>query len=241
MGSQYYNYKGTNSIILLIVAGSDYEVVWADVGTNGRVSDGGVLSRSKFGELLYENKLNLPGLKPLPYREKPMPYVFIGDDAFALLPNFMKPYSTKKLDLSTRICNYRFSRARRISENVFGILTAQWRIFSSPIALPPEKVRNITTAVLILHNWLRSGKSKNAYIPSGLCDSYDFNLQTIVPGGWRKSEDNNCFLRLQPLQYGHKSSLEAKEVRNKFKEYFLNEGALSWQWQYCLQDVSQFF
>lgn len=112
MGSQYYNYKGTNSILLLIVAGSDYEVIWADVGMNGRVSDGGVLNRSKFGQLLYEDKLNLPDSKPLPYREKPVPYVFIGDDAFALLPNFMKPYSTKKLDLPTRICNYRFSLAR---------------------------------------------------------------------------------------------------------------------------------
>ena len=31
MGSQYYNYKGTNSMILMIVAGGNYEVIWADV------------------------------------------------------------------------------------------------------------------------------------------------------------------------------------------------------------------
>ena len=44
MGSQYYNYKGTNSIVLLVVAGSNYEVTWADVGMNGRISNGGVLT-----------------------------------------------------------------------------------------------------------------------------------------------------------------------------------------------------
>ena len=37
MGSQYYNYKGTHSIILMIVAGGNYEVVGADVGVNGSV------------------------------------------------------------------------------------------------------------------------------------------------------------------------------------------------------------
>ena len=51
MGSQYYNYKGTSSIIFLVVAGSKYNVIWADVGMNGRISDGGVLKRSKLGQM----------------------------------------------------------------------------------------------------------------------------------------------------------------------------------------------
>ena len=56
------------------------------------------------------------------------PYVFIGDDGYALQPNFMKPFSRKNLDLFTRICNYRFSSAKQISENVFGITTNPWRV-----------------------------------------------------------------------------------------------------------------
>ena len=47
MVSQYYHWKGTNSIVHLLVDGSSYEVTWADVGINGRISDGGVLKRSK--------------------------------------------------------------------------------------------------------------------------------------------------------------------------------------------------
>ena len=34
-GSHYYNYKGTHSIVLMAVAGPDYECVYADIGTNG--------------------------------------------------------------------------------------------------------------------------------------------------------------------------------------------------------------
>ena len=83
MGSQYYIYKGTHSIILMIVAGGNYEVVWADAGVNGRVSDDAVLKRSSLGHKLENNELDLPPPKPLPSRSQNVLYVLIGDDAFA--------------------------------------------------------------------------------------------------------------------------------------------------------------
>ena len=98
---------------------------------------------------------------PTPYlligRSVPAPCVFIGDDGFALQPNFMKPFLRKNLDLFGRICNYRFSRPRRISENVFGIITNRWRLYGSPISLHPEQVREITMRVLTLQKWLQGG------------------------------------------------------------------------------------
>ena len=109
MCSQHYNYTGTHSIILMIVAGGNYEVVLADVGVNDGVSDGAVLKRSSLGHKLENSELDLPPPKPLPSRSQNVPYVFIGDDAFSLQPNFMQPYGKKDLDLFTRICNYRFS------------------------------------------------------------------------------------------------------------------------------------
>ena len=94
---------------------------------------GGVLKRSKLSQMLEEGLLNLPASEPLPGGSVPSPYVLTGDDAFALQSNFMKQFSRENLDLFTRICNYRFSSAIQILENVFGIITNRWRVCGSPI------------------------------------------------------------------------------------------------------------
>ena len=45
--------------------------------------------------MLEEDTLNLPAPEPLPGRSVPTPYLFIGDHAFALQPNLMKPFQRK--------------------------------------------------------------------------------------------------------------------------------------------------
>ena len=47
-GSYYYNYKHTHSIILLAIAGPEYECLYADVGSNGRVNDSGVWAKAHY-------------------------------------------------------------------------------------------------------------------------------------------------------------------------------------------------
>lgn len=118
-GSFYYNYKGFNSVVLLAIANANYEFVMCDVGTNGRISDGGVLDNTRFGELLIEEKLNLPSPKRPDNSSKTLPYVFVGDEAFALRKDFLKPFSSRELTEERRVLNYRLSRARRVIEKCF--------------------------------------------------------------------------------------------------------------------------
>lgn len=134
--SHYYNHKGHNSIILMAVFGVDYECLWADVGANGRASDGGVWQRSGLKRLLssQDNSLCLPASKPLPHR----------DDAFGLAEYLMKPYPHSNLNTKQRIFIYRLCGMRRISENGFGILASRWRLFCAPVLLEPEKVKGST-------------------------------------------------------------------------------------------------
>ncbi|XP_045489739.1 uncharacterized protein LOC123690374 [Pieris rapae] len=47
-GSYFWNYKNFNSIVLMACANANYEFIWCEVGTNGRVSDGGAIQNTIF-------------------------------------------------------------------------------------------------------------------------------------------------------------------------------------------------
>lgn len=156
-GSQYYNYKETHSIVLMALADANYKITYANIGVNGIVSDGAVFNNNcGLSTALQENTLNLPPSEPLPGRTKAVPYVVVADDAFAVKPFLMKPYPIRNQPGINRIYNYRLSRARRIVENVFGILANRFRILRKAITLAPEKVTIITTTICVLHNFLMS-------------------------------------------------------------------------------------
>lgn len=145
--SDFVNYKGVNSIILLAVVDHDYCFRYINVGCNGKQSDGGVFQQSSLFEAL-ENNLLPPG------------GCLVGDDAFPLKTYLMKPYSKITLSLEQKVFNYRLSRARRIVENAFGILASRFRIFEKPLACLPSTVDKVTRTCCALHNWLRKCESR---------------------------------------------------------------------------------
>ena len=118
-GSFYWNYKGFNSLVLISIANANYEFLYCDIGTNGRVSDGGVIESTKFYEKLLHEELNLPLPRKPDNSTSDLPYVFVGDEAFALRKDLLKPFSRKQLPNERRVFNYRLSRARRVIENTF--------------------------------------------------------------------------------------------------------------------------
>lgn len=222
-GSYYYNYKGYHSLVLMAIANTNYEFILIDFGTNGRISDGGVLANTRFYEKLQSKTLELPEEEKLPYSDKVLPYVFVGDDAFPLSSHILKPFPHSHLEKEKRIFNYRLSRARRIIENVFGILVARFRIFHTDINVNIERIEKIVLACCVLHNFLR--KKCAEYIPLDHFDIEDHNTGTIT-NGLRVSE--TTLLNLHRSRIRNVSQL-AKNPREKFMEYFNHEGGVRWQ------------
>lgn len=228
-GTEYFNYKGNHSIVLLAIVDAQYSFRYVNVGCQGRISDGGVLKNSNFFSKLTEETLNLPEDSPLPGRNKHVPFVFVTDDAFPLQNHLMKPYpGSHEAGSSRRVFNYRLSRARRIVENAFGILSAIFRVLRKPMLLEPEKAKKVVLACVYLHNFLKKSKtSRDIYTPVGMFDTEDID-HNLVEGTWRtENQDLQSFLPLQRIP--RKSSVAAQEIRDEYASYFCNEGAVSWQ------------
>ena len=82
---------------------------------------------------------------------------------------------------------------------------------------------------LTLHKYLRKSQSRVIYCPTGLADRED-KYGTLSPGLWRVGHAPSTLLDIRVPSTGHNSSNNAKEIREIFKEYFCNEGAIPWQW-----------
>lgn len=142
--SYYFNYKKTHSVVLMATANANYEFLYCAVGTNGRISDEGVINNTQFYIKLVNKELKIPKSQFIGTSNRALRYVFVGDEAFAMRPDLLKPYRQETLTRERRIFNYRLSRARCVIENAFDILASRFRIFHTSINL---KMDNIDTVV----------------------------------------------------------------------------------------------
>ena len=76
-GSTYYNYKNFHSIVLMGVGDANYRLIYVDVGSNGRNSDGGVFNRSSLSHHLKNNLLPIPQANCLPNSNIKVNYFFL--------------------------------------------------------------------------------------------------------------------------------------------------------------------
>ena len=215
----YFNYKGTFSIVLMALVDAEYCFIAVDIGNYGSNSDGAIFRDSKLGKGLENGSLHVPNANTIPdapeFRE--IPFMVVGDPAFPLKPYLMRPYPGRNLENSEQIYNYRLSRARRVSENAFGILTQRWRVYQHRLNVNTELAMDIVKATCVLHNFLQ--KERTSSVNNG--------EQSIENIG-----ENRGGLTDIPASMisGNRNKKEAKRIRESLKDYFCSEkGAVEWQ------------
>lgn len=90
---------------------SKYKFITVNIGAQGRQSDGGVFRNWEIGRQLFNNsnnELNLPPPKVIESGGSATQYYVVGDAAFPLTPNIMRPYAGRYLPRYQRIFNYRY-------------------------------------------------------------------------------------------------------------------------------------
>lgn len=206
-GSLYMNYKHFFSIGLLAIADTNYKFVYVDVGSYGKDSDSTIFRNSSLWKHMERNTLSIPTPTQLPECDIAIPYAFVGDEAFGLHRNLLRPYSGTHLPVHKRVFNYRLSRARRYIECTFGILSNKWRILHRPIDVRVDFAVDVVKCCCVLHNFVRER------------DGFNFDDTLTISG-------------LQ--DYIHIENINVNRNINRFREtltqYFMSEtGKVSWQ------------
>ena len=209
IGSLYYNYDGTQSIVMVAVVDANHRFTYVDVDCKGRVSDRGILQDSTFGSTLFgdsgTNKLNIPCSISLPGRDRPVPFVFVGDNAFPLLNNLMKPFCTPGLSSDQKVFNDRLSHAQHVSEKAFSMFAHRFRVFRNPLNLCPSKIKKIVLSASVLHNYLAATADTDE-----LFDNPEFD------------EDRYGIIPLQQNCNNH-STTAARDIRDEMMAYCVTD------------------
>lgn len=210
-GSMFFNYKGYYSLVLMAVVDANYNFIFVDAGAYGKDCDSSVFKETTLWKKLRGNTLNIPPPRALPDIEGELPYVFVGDEAFALHNNLLRPYGGRELDHIKRIFNYRLTRARRFVECAFGIMANKWRIFHRPLNVSTDFATDIVKACCVLQNFIHKEEGLNT-----IC------ADTTV--------DVDSELRELPRSQAVRGGLSANTIRHKFANYFVSEsGKIPWQ------------
>ena len=151
-GSRYFNYKKFFSITLQALVDARYKFVIIDVGGYGCQHDATTFRFSTLYKALKSKKLTFPEEDELYNSDEILPYFIIGDGAYPLSKNLLKPYIGKNLSKRKQLFNQWLSRARVAVECAFGRLCQKWRIFYKTIQHPPKKTELIVKVSCILHN-----------------------------------------------------------------------------------------
>ena len=110
-GSEYLKYKGYFSLVLLALVDADYKFLRVNAGASGSSQ---IFNRRKLKRRIENGILGLPPPEPLGPGGADLHYFLLGDDAFALMPWLVKPYSRCQLIREERIERKGWSRTHLV-------------------------------------------------------------------------------------------------------------------------------
>lgn len=219
--SSYFNYKGNFSIVLLATVDAHYKFTMIDVGSMGRFSDSNIFWNCEIGQRIRDNTLQIPLPKDLVSYDEllynpvlgSMPHVFVGDEAFPLMQNLMRPFPKRSIRdrHDVKVFNYRLSRARQTVECAFGLLATRFRVFRKPFEIKVDTVDRVVKAACVLHNYLRSENVRVGV-------EHDIEMEDMPI---------NQLMPLQPSRL--RAPTQNFIIRDNFKEYFNSFGIVAWQ------------
>ena len=141
-------FKGFYSLVLQVVAGADYKILSATMGHAGNSHDATIMRKHYF----WKNREKIFPPETRVINGVTVKYFEIGDSAFSLTDRSMKPFTHNKLTDAQTYFNYRFSSARMVVEQTFGLLKGCFRILLFTNESSIATVNAITMACCILHN-----------------------------------------------------------------------------------------
>jgi hypothetical protein len=163
--ANYYNYKGSHSMLLIAVCDFDLRFINVSHGYTGRYNDVQAVKYSalydhfeeKYTHGMHDNHKMIPG------------GMILGDAAFPSKPWLMTPYKyMDRLNVTSTeydqkfIYNFRHSSGRMVIEQAFGLLKGKWAILSNNrYHRHMDEFQVTLNACILLHNFLLTHQSKH--------------------------------------------------------------------------------
>ena len=109
-----------------------------------------------------------------------------------------------------------------------GILSQRWQVMKSPIIWLPDNIETIIAAITVLHNFLLVHNDRT-YLPKGAADTI-FDEGEGALGNWREVGD---LPQAPSTTITHRNyNIQAGFARQQFTDYFVQEGAVPWQFDH---------
>uniref|UniRef100_A0A1I7YPK6 DDE Tnp4 domain-containing protein n=1 Tax=Steinernema glaseri TaxID=37863 RepID=A0A1I7YPK6_9BILA len=222
--SLYFNYEKFTSVTGLAWVDAYCRFVILEIGSPGRCSDAQIYKTSECAKHFTDGVYDVPA--PSTYSNRTLPYVVVGDQGFGLSPILMRPFNMREAakDRTKHEFNKRLSRARRVTENCFGVLVNRFRVLRGTLETSPNESTRLICALALLHNWI---KTREMETNRTLEDEEEGEEEQL--GNYEDYEEYGDE-STSSASTQNSSTREGARVRNTFRSLFSSdEGRLHWQ------------